>query len=339
MRRLLIAIFLVSASAIAYEILLMRMLSIVQWHHFAWMIISLALLGYGVSGTMIALARKFLVPRFEAVFALAALLFSITMVLCMALGQRVPFNALEIIWDARQFLYLAELYLLFMLPFFFAAVCIGLAFTARPERIDRIYFCDLSGAGLGAALVVGLLFLLPPQRAVIGLAFLTLAASALPVVAGARRRHKALSLAQLAWLAALLVAIPEDRIGLSISQFKGLSQALEVVDARALVERSGPLGLLTVVESPRIPFRHAPGLSFNTRFLPPEQLGVFTDAEGLSAITAFDGDPASLGYLGDVTAALPYQLLHQPRVLVLGAGAATAQCRSMPLSSTHKWPP
>ena len=323
MRRLLIAIFLVSTAAIAYEILLMRLLSIVQWHHFAWMIISLALLGYGVSGTVIALSRNFLVPRFETSFSLAALLFSMAMVLCMALGQRVPFNALEVVWDAWQFVYLAELYLLFMVPFFFAAMCIGLAFTARPECVDRIYFCDLLGAGLGAALVIGALFLLPPQRAVIGLAALALVASALLVPQRAQRRHKGLALAQLSWLLALLYVIPQDRIGLSISQFKGLSQTLEVVDARVLAQRSGPLGLLTVVESPRIPFRHAPGLSFNTRFLPPEQLAVFTDAEGFSAINAFDGDLASMGYLGDVTAALPYPLLRQPRVLVLGAGAGS----------------
>jgi hypothetical protein len=130
-----------------------------------------------------------------------------------------------------------------------------------------------------------------------------------------------LVLAQAAWLLSLLFALPEDRIGLHISQFKGLSQALQVVDARVLAERSGPLGLLTVVESPSVPFHHAPGLSFKTRHLPPDQLALFTDAEGLSAINAYDGDPADLAYLGDVTAALPYQLLNGPSVLVLGAGA------------------
>jgi len=323
MRRLLIAIFLVSGSAIAYEILLMRLLSIVQWHHFAWMIISLALLGYGASGVAIALGRSFFEPRFEGLFALAALLFSISMSLCALLGQRVPFNALEIIWDPRQFLYLAELYLLFMVPFLFAACCVGLALSVRRGMVERIYFSDLLGAGLGAALVIGLLFVLPPQRAVIILSLVALAASVVTSSRGFRPRSKVLALLQLAWLGVLSYALPQDRIGLHISEFKGLSQALEVVDSRVLAERSGPLGLLTVVESPRVPFRHAPGLSFATRFLPPDQLAVFTDAEGFSAITAFDGNPGGLGYLGDVTAALPYALLDQPRVLVLGAGAGS----------------
>ena len=50
---------------------------------------------------------------------------------------------------------------------------------------------------------------------------------------------------------------------------------------------------------------------------------MFTDADGMSAITRFDGDLNSVGYLGDVTAALPYALLNKPDVLVLGAGGGS----------------
>ena len=45
--RLRLALSLVSAAALAYEILLTRLFSIIQWHHFAYMMISVALLGYG----------------------------------------------------------------------------------------------------------------------------------------------------------------------------------------------------------------------------------------------------------------------------------------------------
>jgi thiosulfate reductase cytochrome b subunit len=95
-RRLSTGVFLISAAAIGYELLLMRVLSIVQWHHFAYMIISLALLGYGASGPFIALFRRTLEPRFEQAFATCAFAFSIAMVACFVAGQRVPFNALEI---------------------------------------------------------------------------------------------------------------------------------------------------------------------------------------------------------------------------------------------------
>ncbi len=163
MRLLFLATLLISAAAIAYEILLMRMLSIVQWNHFAYMIISLALLGYGASGTFIALCKRFLKPRFELAFSLSGLLFSITMVACFVLGQRVPFNALDLVWNPRQYIYLGVTYLVFFVPFFFAACCIGMAFTCRRSYISRIYFFDLLGAGLGAMSIVGSLFLFSPQ--------------------------------------------------------------------------------------------------------------------------------------------------------------------------------
>jgi hypothetical protein len=155
------------------------------------MIISLALLGYGASGSAIALCRRWLEPRFETAFALCALMFGAAMIACLWLGQRVPFNALEIIWEPRQLLYLAELYLLFMVPFFFAASCIGMAFTCRRDFVDRIYFFDLLGAGIGAALLVAALFLWQPQRVVIGLAALALAASLLAGWSSSSRRRLA----------------------------------------------------------------------------------------------------------------------------------------------------
>ncbi|MGB5689067.1 MAG: hypothetical protein WBM45_07295, partial [Woeseiaceae bacterium] len=318
MRRLFIAILFISAAAIGYEILLMRVLSIVQWHHFAYMIISLALLGYGASGTFIALFREFLEPRFERAFALCALLFSMAMVACLVLGQRVPFNALEVIWDGTQFLNLGLLYLVFFVPFFFAACCIGLAFTCRSQAIHRIYFFDLLGAGAGAMLLIGLLSVTYPQTALLVLVVLALAASRL---AGSGKTARwPLTLGQFTWL--LVVAVIALGVGLSLrpSEFKGLSQALQVVDSHVLAEASSPLGLLTVVDSPTVPVRHAPGLSFNARHIPPEQLAVFTDADGMSAITRYDGKPESIAYLADVTAALPYTLLDEPDVLLLGAG-------------------
>jgi hypothetical protein len=318
-RRLLFATLLVSAAAIGYEILLMRLLSIVQWHHFAYMIISLALLGYGASGTAIALLKQALEPRFDLAFAASALLFSVTIVLAFVAGQHVPFNALEIVWDTTQFLNLGLIYLVFFVPFFFAAFCIGFTFTCRPDAIRCIYFFDLFGAGLGATAIIALLFALTPQKALIVLAVLPLLAS---VVVVGTRLHL-LGLVRLLWLVSLAAAAGTGWPELRISEYKGLTQALQVVGSRRIGESSGPLGMLTVVDSPTVPIRHAPGLSFNARDIPPEQLAVFTDADALSAITRFDGDLETVAYLGDMTSALPYQLLARPAVLILGAGTGS----------------
>ena len=155
----LLAISLVSAGVLAYEVLLARLFSIVQWYHFAYMVISIALLGYGASGTFLALVRDRLEARAPAAFALFAALFGITAVACFAIAERLPFNALELIWDPHQLLYLGALYAILFVPFFCGAVCVGLALACFTEPVGRIYRADLLGAGSGALGILGLLFL------------------------------------------------------------------------------------------------------------------------------------------------------------------------------------
>jgi len=170
-----LAIALVSGAAIGYEILLMRLFSIIQWHHFAYMIISLALLGYGASGVVLALYRDWLNARFQWVFPGGILLFSLAAPGCFWLGQRLPFNPSELFWSPAQPLYLLTLYLLLALPFFFAASAVGLALFRFRDEVSSIYAADLAGAGLGSLVIIGLLFLVPPDQALIALALVGLA--------------------------------------------------------------------------------------------------------------------------------------------------------------------
>ena len=311
------AISLVSAAAIAFEVLLVRLYAIVQWDHFAFMIISIALLGYGVSGTFIALARGWLLARFTAAWQVSAAAFGLSSLAAFAVAQRLPFNALAVVWEPAQLLTVAAMYLVLMVPFFFAANCVGLAFAAFGSAPGRIYRFDLVGAGVGAAAVIGALFVVDAEdglRLVLALGFAAAGLAGL----GAGRRWRALGLAATGLVLAALA--PADWIEPRISQYKGLSMALRVPGAEIVAARSSPLGLLAVVESPVIPFRYAPGLSLNATQEPPEQLGLFVDGEGPATIVRYDGAPESVAYLDFMTEALPYHLLSRPRVLVLGAG-------------------
>ena len=106
-----------------------------------------------------------------------------------------------------------------------------------------------------------------------------------------------------------------------MSPYKELSQTLRIPEARVVEQRFSPLGLVSVVESPRIPLRHAPGLSLNATAEPPPQLAVFIDGEGLNALTRFDGRRDSLAHLDQITLGAALPPAARPRVLVLGAGA------------------
>jgi hypothetical protein len=316
----LLALSLLSAAALGYEILLMRLFSIILWHHFAYMMISVALLGYGAAGAMVALAQRWLAPRFAAVFAGGAILFGVSAVASFALAQRVAFNPLEILWDPQQPLRLLLIYLLLFVPFFCAATSVCLTFTRFNDQIPRIYSFDIVGAGSGSLAIIVALFALAPRDALRLLGGVGLAAAALACIECRWHRH---------WLPVLLLGaaailptiLPRDWIALRPSEYKELSQTLRIKDAHVIAESSSPLGLITVVESPLIPFRHAPGLSLNATMEPPPQLGVFTDGDGLSALNRYDGQREPLSYLDYLTSALPYHLLEHPRVLILGSGA------------------
>ncbi|HVS62663.1 MAG TPA: SAM-dependent methyltransferase [Thermoanaerobaculia bacterium] len=317
---LLLSVLLLSASGLAFEVLVMRLLSIVSWHHFAYMVISLALLGFGASGTFLSLLRDRLRARFAIAYLTNATLFGLTAFAGFAIGQRLPFNPLELAWDPRQVLWLTTLYLLLAVPFFCLANAIGLALDRFPTRIHQIYRADLLGAGLGAAAAIGLLFLLHPVTC------LELVTGLGPIGAGlaawdpglGRRRRLGTALVGVGLLLPLL--LPAGWSELRISQFKGLAAALRVPEAEIVAEESGPMGLLTVVASPAIPFRHAPGLSLAFPGSLPEQLGVFTDADSLSAMDRLPPSGELPGYLDYLTTALPYHLLERPSVLVVGAG-------------------
>ena len=58
LRRREFALLLVSATVLAYQVLLVRAFSIGQWHHFAYMVVSIALLGFGASGTLLAVLDR-----------------------------------------------------------------------------------------------------------------------------------------------------------------------------------------------------------------------------------------------------------------------------------------
>ena len=328
--RVFFAVALLSAAVIGYEILLTRLFSIIQWHHFAYMVISLALLGFGAAGTFVMLARRWLERHFSAAFGAGAAAFGVLAFGCFAIAQRIPFNALEIAWGGWQLVWLLVLYVLLALPFFFAASAICLAFLHFKERLGLLYRFDLIGAGLGAPLVLGLFFLGPPALSLKVLALAGVITGAI-VAVPAFRRTGAGALAGLALAAAIAlpVAAPGAWSALRISPYKGLSVALTAPDAGIVAERHGPLGWLAMVESPTIPLRHAPGLSLKSEAMPPEQRALFTDGGSLSAVARFDGDLTTLAYLDAQTAALPYRLLARPHVLVLGAGGGEEVLRAL----------
>lgn len=92
---------LLSGAALAYEVLLTRLFAIIQWHHFAYMMISVAMLGWGAAGTLVAILREPLQRRFRLAFTLAAVLFGAGTLIGFLLAQAIAFNPLEAVCSPR----------------------------------------------------------------------------------------------------------------------------------------------------------------------------------------------------------------------------------------------
>src|SRR5262245_59954084 len=144
--------------AIALEILLTRFFAIVHWHHFAYMMISLALLGFGASGTLLVFAGRRLLERFKPAYVAHLLSFAACTLLAPAIALRFPFRAEQLLW-------LAATYLVLAVPFFCVATAIGLVLLASRAEVGRVYAADLTGAGIGSLSILALLYDASPEQA------------------------------------------------------------------------------------------------------------------------------------------------------------------------------
>lgn len=147
-------ILLVSLSTLMLEFTMIRVLSVSLWYHFAFMIISIALLGFGISGVTIAVSDKLNKANINNLLSLISILYSVSVIASFILINRIPFDPFSLFVQPIQFAYLPLYYILIVLPFFLSGLIIGLLFTRFKQNINKLYFFDLLGAGLSCFLFI-----------------------------------------------------------------------------------------------------------------------------------------------------------------------------------------
>lgn len=321
-----IAVTLVSASGIAYQIILIRIFSVAQWHHFAYMVISIAMLGFGASGALLTLARGPLAGRERPAACWSALALSAALPASYIVSQHVPFETFELSTQPVQLLHLITLYLVLSLPFFLVSACIACTFLFAPSSVGSLYAWNMFGSGVGALLAVGLLYVSAPAGWPVLSTLTAMAAAAWvllafdgPAAPGRLLRSGGLLLVP---AAALTLAIWTP---VRVSQYKGLSYVMDFPDAEVVAQRFSPLSMVTAVRSDLI--RETPGeiTSYPMSELGPlpEQIGLFFDAGSVSPINRFEGVPETMAFLDYVTGALAYRFVQAPDTLVIGPGGGT----------------
>ncbi|MEJ2640736.1 MAG: hypothetical protein P8010_14280 [Desulfosarcinaceae bacterium] len=322
------AIFLLSGAALAYEVILVRLLAMTRFHHLAFMVLSLALLAYGFSGVLLAFLRDWLVRAFEPCFSLFATLFALCTIPCFQLSQRIPVAPAQWVWSPIEAVNLVFVYLLLCLPLFFAAAGVGLAYCHEDVGAGRVYRADLLGAAVGSLGALAGLWL-PEARALW-----------IPWCAGLGAAGL-MGLAHRRWLTALclLLAVagpfahPESAVDLRLSPEKPLATALDAEGAQRVADMFTPIGRLTVTRNPKAPYRHAPGLSLAFTGGIQAQWGLFTDGEGFAPLPG--NRPEEGAYLDFLPEALGDRLVDPARVLILDPPVMEPLARAIRAQATR----
>ena len=186
-------IFCLGLSIILFEIALTRVFAIMMWHHFTYMVISIGLLGFGASGSLLTATRIGSGKQSPARgLVWCSLLYGVSVMLAFCFATLVRIDSLAIWQQKENFLALFLIYLIIGVPFLLGGLGIGLALTRLVEHVNKLYFSDLVGSSVGAGLSVLLMKSFGSSAAVMMAgAFGLLAAFCFSL--GAPRRYLALS--------------------------------------------------------------------------------------------------------------------------------------------------
>ncbi|RLC77331.1 MAG: hypothetical protein DRI61_11750, partial [Chloroflexi bacterium] len=127
-----LTISLISAGALAFQTTLVRLFSLAQWYHFAFMAVSLALLGIGASGSVLYIIPSRWKARIPSALPWLALAFSLGVIGSYLAANYIPFDSYRIAWDFKQYAYLAAYYLVISVPFFWGGLATGAYLAVRP---------------------------------------------------------------------------------------------------------------------------------------------------------------------------------------------------------------
>jgi hypothetical protein len=310
-----VGILLVSFAVLLVELLLTRIFSVTMFNHLSFLVVSLAMLGFGASGLLITLSpRRFPEEKLFTQTAIAAALFAASSVLAVKVSFRFPIT-LDV--SATNWKRIGLIYGVSAVPFFFGGLVVSLILTHRAARANRMYFFDLAGAALGCLAFV-------PTTEWFGAPSAILLGAAIAAVAGgvlSWHRTRWISSASLALAVGLLVgALENGRLHfLDVRFAKGLRQL------PTLAMRWNSFSRVDVVGTPKSLWTaHPPVFAGFSGRLDPDfeipEVKLEYDADASTQITYFDGDLRRLDYLAFDVSSSAYHLRKYHDVLVLGPG-------------------
>lgn len=325
--RINLAISLISGSILALQIVFTRLFSITIWHHFAYLVIGIALLGGGAAGVFLAV-KGWTPAELATRVSSLALLFGTSIIVALVVVSSVEVDPLRRSQLLATIAGLVAYFLAMFTMYFVGGLTVASVFGAWGSDAHRLYFADLLGAGVGATAVFLLLRHLGAPALII---LISLCAPIAALLFGMASKHNRLLVWGLGTTQVVLILwiIAFDSLSVSAPASKELGWALRTfgiskpeftswnpvarVDILPPVTIREPMIVGGVSSKYLEDIRH-PNETFELRI-------VTLDGTSMTGIYRFDGDINRLQFLDYAIISAPYQVgLDRPSALLVGIG-------------------
>jgi hypothetical protein len=329
-----LGVLLVSMGSLTLEIAFTRVFSVIMWYHFAFLAISLALMGSAGAGVALFLLPRLTVPETAPRWIeRGALGLALSIPICLVLFLRVPFDTTAGL-SALQVLWLALIYLVLAIPFFFSGLIISLALTIWSQQVGHVYWADLTGASLGCLVAIVALEALGGAGAVLALGVLAALAGAFFTLGAADTSRRLIVAGGVAILMMGLL-VGNARWGwIGITSYKGGGE-----EPPRVYEKWNAHSRVTVYETANYPFFWSIDMELWERTI--EEGGTFPhallliDSVAGTPIQKFNGDLNQVRFLRRDLTSLVYHLIEEPLTLVIGPGGGRDVLAALASGAPH----
>jgi hypothetical protein len=285
----------IAGATLLLEVTMTRVFAVAFFNHYAFLIISTALFGFGFSGVFLSIFPALEKFNFDKLLTAFSICFAVTTVLALKVVVSVPLQFGSIQEQTIQFLYLSVYYLALAVPFFFSGLVVALLLSNIPEKVNALYFSDLLGAGIGCFLVIPLVPALgAPGTIIVAALFGLVAAASFSKLVG-----KYACLVPLVFFVAIAALLPLRDSEFRVKVHEG-KRSFNVHEKQGEIEFTqwGPISRIDVAD------------------YSPDKIIWIDGGSNQSFLKPFNGD---LQYLPpDKRAGLVYRLVEHPDVLVIG---------------------
>lgn len=327
-----ILIFSISFITITLELFFTRILYLKAWNHVVYIVIPFAILGYGIGANLYLIfkekvhqaARDKLLGAMSLAVAFSILLSTYVMI-------RIPIRVDDLVnlfTDVRSLWMILWAYTMYMIPFVFIGFLIVYLFSRDFKNVHKLYFVDLLGAGLAAAVFFPLIETLGVTKSLWLAALLSFLLGMYPLI----KKHKRIKYALLGIAALFVLAIVPEARNYTIDPKKGWEWIPGYFRKETYQEISSqwhPLGRtdiyrMTEPAARKYLYEGNPG-TFEINVAPRPEFA-YLSTNFLAGTPAFNLSEAGLAKnnsqikLFSQSMEVPYVLLDKPRTLVIGTG-------------------